>query len=163
MTSGSEWRSPSLFELVEILQEEVAAAVPGTKLPAVVKVATAFSVSASHAASAYRILRSRGLVVSVHGRGTFVPDPDGVIAVGRPSLREPGPQVKSAVVAIQHLMRETGPGGRLPPTPEMESILGHKRRTIQRALTALELDGLIGPGLSGRPGRAGRKVLRLPV
>ncbi len=63
-------------QIIEDLTERIRSGEypPGSQLPTYDSLATLYSVSPATIASVMRILRERGVVVGVPGRGTFVPE-----------------------------------------------------------------------------------------
>ncbi|WP_192765443.1 GntR family transcriptional regulator [Plantactinospora soyae] len=138
-TSGE--RTGAKFEAVAAAVRrsvESGAFPPGSRVPSESELSEQFRASVGTVRQALRVLESRGLLVSLPGKGRYVPhDPDS------------GPAVMTDAERIAADIRrdiergELAAGASLPGENDLATRYGVARGTARRALTELERAGLV--------------------
>ena len=125
--------------VADVLQERIkAGAYPaGTQLPTEAALIEEFAVARDTVRRSLALLAERGLVVTIHGRGTFVRD-DQDEAVGLPKHAQVGAQLRKLIDAA-----EFGVGGPFLTEAEVQERYSVSRRTARAALKSMEDDGLL--------------------
>jgi len=125
--------------LADVLQERIEAGdyPAGTQLPTEAALVEEFSVARDTVRRAVSLLAQLELVVTTHGRGTFVRS-DRDERVGLPKHAEVGVQLRTLMAAA-----EFGAGTPFLTEAEVQERYSVSRRTARAALKSLEDDGLL--------------------
>ncbi|WP_159079488.1 GntR family transcriptional regulator [Plantactinospora sp. BC1] len=136
----SEERTGAKFEAVAAAVRrsiDSGAFPPGSRVPSEAELSEQFQSSVGTVRQALRALESRGILVSLRGKGRYVPQDSGSGPVATDAERI------AAEIRVAIERGELAAGVGLPGEMELAERHGVARGTVRRALTALERAGLI--------------------